>query len=485
MTYDPIYKPKKFVNKKYEALAQQYPHKHVPFFNRPDLTRRRFFEIAGAGVVGSYLAGKVEAAETLPSGATVQNTAQNCIFILLTGAISPWDSFDLKNINGATPAAFQPTTINGTAWPAGLLPKLGQQLGNMVLVRSMSAHALVHSLGQTWSQIGRNPAAALGNIAPNIGSVVAIEKDPLRTPGQVFPAFVALNSPSGVGQGYFDTTYAPFRINEPANTTTSGIPDTANVNGQTNFNTMFTRMHQYDDALRVNSPYGPTVAGYDAFYAAAQGMMYNPAVNQAFNFSAADSTRYGASTFGNSCLIAKQILAANQGTRFIQISYGSWDMHQDIYGTKNPKGNNMFTMAPALDNGVSALLADLQSSGLLNETLVVMVGEFGRTPGGLTPAGGRDHYLLQTAAFAGAGIKGGKVIGATSADGSTNTDFGWNGSGGSGPRNVWPEDVEATIYSALGIDYLKVRMDDPFHRGFEYVPFANEGTYGPVNELWT
>ena len=71
------------------------------------------------------------------------------------------------------------------------------------LVRSMQSHALVHSLAQTWTQIGRNPAAALGNIAPNIGSVVAIEKDAQRTPGQVFPTFLALNSPSGVGQGYF------------------------------------------------------------------------------------------------------------------------------------------------------------------------------------------------------------------------------------------------------------------------------------------
>jgi len=88
-------------------------------------------------------------------------------------------------------------------------------------------------------------------------------------------------------------------------------------------------------------------------------------------------------------------------------------------------------------------------------------------------------------AFAGAGVKGGKVIGATSADGSKTTDYGWNGSGTTGPRWVYPEDVEATIYSAMGIDWLKVRMDDPFHRGFEYVPFASAGTYGPINELWT
>jgi hypothetical protein len=386
MEYDPIYKPTKFHNKKYEALAHKYPEKHVPFFARPDLTRRRFFQFAGAGlglgVAGSYLVGNAAAAETLASGASVQNTAENVIFILLTGAISPWDSFDHKNINGATPAAFQSTMVNGTSWPMGLLPKIGNQLGNIALVRSMSAHALVHSLGQTWSQIGRNPAAALGNIAPNIGSVVAIEKDSLRKPGQVFPAFVALNSPAGVGEGYFPATYAPFRINEPGGANPNGVPGTTNPNGQTAFNMMYQRLHQYDDNLRINSPYGTPLSDYNDFYTAAQGMMYNPVVSQAFNVTAADNARYGSSSFGNSCVVAKQILSANQGTRFVQISFGSWDMHQDIYGQQNPKGNNMFTMGPALDNGVGALLADLQSSGLLDKTLVVMVGEFGRTPAG-------------------------------------------------------------------------------------------------------
>jgi uncharacterized protein (DUF1501 family) len=213
-------------------------------------------------------------------------------------------------------------------------------------------------------------------------------------------------------------------------------------------------------------------------------MMYNPAVSSAFNFSTADSAKYGSSAFGNACLTAKQILASNQGTRFIQISYGSWDMHQDIYGLQNPKGNNMYTMSPALDSGVAALLGDLKAEGMLDETLVVMVGEFGRTPG-ISAAGGRDHYLIQTSMFAGAGIKGGKVIGTTSSDGSTVTDFGWNGSGSTGPRYVRPEDIEATIYSAMGIDYTTVRQDDPFHRGFEYVPFSSTGAYGPINELWS
>lgn len=483
MQQDPIYGPSKF---KPKDLAEKYPQLCQPFFNRPHLTRRRFFQFAGGSLVGSYLAGKIEAADsTGQAGAVTKNTARNCIFILLTGAISGWDTFDLKVIDGVTPSSFNPTTINSVNWPAGLLPKLGQHLGDMVLVRSMSAHALVHSLAQTWTQIGRNPAAALGNIAPNIGSVVAIEKDPLRSPGQIFPAFIALNSPSGVGQGYFQATYAPFRVNEGSGGTSAGVRDTTNANGQTQFDTMFSRLHQLDDPLRINSPYEQPLADYNDFYTQARGMMYNPVVSQAFGFTADDSQRYGSSSFGNACLVAKQILAADQGTRFIQISYGSWDMHQDIYGLQNPKGNNMFTMSPALDNGVSALLDDLKSTGLLGETLVVMLGEFGRTPGSVTAAGGRDHYLLQTAVFAGGGITGGKVIGATAADGKSITEYGWNGSGSTGPRNVWPEDIEATIYSAMGIDWTTVRPDDPFHRGFEYVPFASQGTYGPIDELWS
>src|SRR5262249_26568981 len=158
------------------------------------------------------------------------------------------------------------------------------------------------------------------------------------------------------------------------------------------------------------------------------------------------------------------ILAANQGTRFVQITYGSWDMHSGIYDTNSPQ--SLFGMAPALDNGVAALLTDLKASGLLNETLVVMSGEFGRTPN-MSAAGGRDHFLLQSAVFAGAGVKGGKVIGATNGDGSSVTDFGWKGSGSTGPRYVRPEDIEATIYSAMGIDWTTIRGDDPYHRGFE------------------
>ena len=463
---------------KFNRFVSKYPHPHLSFFNRPHVTRRGFFEVAGAGLVGSYLTASkaLGCTATVTQPVTPQNKAKNVIFILMAGAPSHTDMFDLKVVNGTTPAAFNPTLVKGTNWPMGILPKMGAQLGNMAIVRSMNAWALVHSLAQHWTQIGRNPAAALGDIAPNIGSVVAIETAAQRTAGQVFPSFLALNSATAVGNGYFPATYAPFKI-VPA---TTGIPNTANPLGQPRFGDLWSRMHKLDDPLRINSPLGTPVSDYDEFYTSASQIMYNTAVQQAFTYSAADSTRYGGTSFGNACLVAKQVLAANQGTRFIQITLGGWDMHQDIYGAQNPNGPNLFTLCPQLDNGVGALLSDLQASGQLSSTLVVMAGEFGRTVGPVTPAGGRDHLLQQSIIFAGAGVHGGKIIGATNASGSDTTDYGW-----SRQRYVKPEDVEATIYSAMGINWTTVRCDDPFMRGFEYVPFSQQNVYGPIDELWT
>ena len=462
-----------------------YTPSREAFFKRPHLTRRHFFEIAGSGLVASYLALSPARAKACTvqtsSPVPMQNKAKNVIFILLAGAPSHVDTFDLKVLNGTTPSKFAPNTVNGTAWPMGLLPQMGAHLNNMVLVRSMQAHALVHSLSQHWTQIGRNPSAALGNIAPNIGSVVALELDSQRQPGQVFPAFLALNSATAVGNGYFPATYAPFRV-IPA---TTGINNTTNTLGQTGFNELWSRVHQLDDPLRVNSPLGQPVQDYDAFYTAANQMMYNSVVAQAFSYSTADSMRYGNSSFGNACLVAKQVLASNQGTRFIQITFGSWDMHIDIYGAQNPKGNNLFTMCPQLDTGVGQLLTDLSASNLLNETLVVICGEFGRTVGPVTPALGRDHLNQQSMIFAGGGVHGGKIIGSTLPDGSDTLDFGWAAPGGQPKRYVRAEDVEATIYSAVGINWTTERCDDPFGRGFQYVPTTDPVQYGPINELWT
>ena len=462
---------------KFDRFVEKHPHDHRSYFQRKHWTRRQFFEVLGAGVTGSFLIQRARAARTeVAAPVTTINKAKNVIFILLTGAPSHTDMLDLKDIQGTTPTNFAPNPVSGLLWPTGLLPKLATQLPNIAIVRSMHAWALVHSLAQTWAQIGRNPAAALGDIAPNIGSVVALEKDPERLPTQVFPSFLALNSNAGSGSGYFSAKFAPFKYSPAA----SGLPDTTNIDGTSRLDERLGQLHAIDDPLRINSPIGRPLEDMNDFYNASRKLMYNTAVAQAFGYTAADSARYGGSSFGNACLVAKQVLAANQGTRFIQISFGSWDMHQDIYGKQNPTGNNLYTMGKPLDNGLSALLADLKSSGLLDSTLVVAVGEFGRTVGPVTPAGGRDHYLQLSSLFAGAGIRGGRAIGQTDKTGSDTIDYGW-----SRQRYVRPEDIEATIYSAMGINWTTVRYDDPFGRGFEYVPFSDQDLYGPINELWS
>ena len=460
----------------------KFPHRRRSFFDRPDLSRRAFFQLAGAGITGSYLLPHAKAAtagQVLNSGMKTQNSAKNVIFIHLTGAMSHVDTLDLKFTNGVTPASFNPTMFGNVNWPMGLLPKLGAHVADLGLVRAMTSHALVHSLAQTWAQVGRSPVAALGDIAPNVGSVVSLEKEKERTPGQVFPGFVALNAGNAARQGYLPASYAPFQVTPAVGR--ASISNTTNGSGQATFNSMYARLGQYDGAMRSAAPYGSPLKDMDAMYGQARGLMYNNTVDAAFTVSTADSLRYGNGTaatgFGNALVVAKQILAAEQGTRFVQINFGSWDHHQNIYAA-----NVLPAMALQLDNGLGALFDDLKASGRFNDTLIVMMGEFGRTPA-LSAAAGRDHYSIQTAMLAGGGVRG-KTIGATNATGSAIAEFGWAGSNGS-PRTVWAEDIESTMYSAMGIDWTTIRYDDPFLRGYEYVPFAKDGQYGPIKELFT
>jgi hypothetical protein len=456
---------------KFEKQFHKYPHAVKTFSEKPHLSRRNFLTLAGAGVTASWLSPHLKAAPVIKSTpVTTLNTAKNVIFILLAGAPSHTDTFDLKVVNGTTPTTFNPEMINGVQFPTGLMPKLAAQMSDIALVRSMRSWALVHSLSQTWTQIGRNPSGVLGNVSPNIGSIVAIEKAAERKPSQVFPTFLALNSAGGVGPGYLASTYAPFKVTP----STAGLKNTTNADGQARFNQRWDFLHHIDDPLRVNSPDGRAFEDYDEFYSAAKGMMYNPVVTKAFSFTAADSALYGNTSFGNACLMAKQTLAANQGTRYIEITLGGWDMHTNIY-----VNNQLPTLTKTLDNGLGQLIADLKAGGMLDETLIVMAGEFGRTVGKTTAAGGRDHYPQQFAFFAGGGVKGGKALGSTNPTGAFTIDAGWSRN-----RDIKPEDIEATIYSALGINWTNIRYDDPLGRGFYYVPSSDMDVYGPINELF-
>lgn len=439
------------------------------------INRRVFFELTGAGVAGYFLSPLDLFAQSgsYQSQAAILNTAKNVIFILLAGAPSHIDTFDLK-VGPWTPQDFGPTTINGVDFPEGLMPSLASQASLFSIVRSCLSSALVHSLLQTWNQIGRNPASATGKIAPNIGSVVALEFEPKRLAGQKLPGFVSLSGGGTlVRNGYFPGRYAPFDVVPAA----GGLPNLAHSDNEATFNDRYGILQALNAAGLRRSDFDEMAD----FYVGARGMMYDPAITAAFRFTAQDQAKYGNSPFGNACIVARNLVTAELGTRYIMITLGGWDNHQNIY----QQNAGIYRPARQLDAGLGNLLADLATipgaSGKtkLDETLIVAKGEFGRTVGNLTNQNGRDHYSVHSTLFAGGGVRGGQVIGSTTADGRFVENPGW-----SPDRPVGPEDVAATIYSALGINYTTVRRDDPLGRGFEYVPSTGNWPAYPIRELF-
>jgi len=449
-------------------------------------SRRRFLRVAGTGIVASYFADVfsprlLQAASVAPN-VYLRSTAKNCIFIFLAGAPSNIDTWDLKE--GAwTPSDFAPTSYSGgnLRFPQGLLPKTAEHLDKMTFVRSGMAWAAVHPLGQTWAQIARNPGGATGSIAPHIGAVVSLESQVNRQVSDGLPGFIALNSAGIPSSGYFPATYAPFQV-VPAAT---GLPTISHPDGATRFTDRWNFLHSLD-SNRTTGALGKKTLDMNDFYDQSKALMDSPGINNLFSFSADEHTRYGASTFGDSLVIARNLVAAHKGARFVQATLNGWDHHSGIYDKPGNNVNSLYTQCVMFDPAFGALMTDLQSmpgsaggTTMLDETMVVILAEFGRTVGALNNQQGRDHNLRMTTVWVGGGVRGGQVIGQTDATGNNVTDYGW-----SGARDIRPEDVTCTIYSALGIDYTTVRHDDPLNRGFEYVPFAKDGTYKPIDEMF-
>lgn len=449
-------------------------------FSGEGFSRRRFFRIAGTGLVASYFADVI--LPPLLYGATsvkptLHGTARNCIFIFLAGGPSQIDMWDLKE-GSWTPKDFAPTSYGGLRWPQGLLPKTANHLDKLAIIRTGMAWAAVHPLAVKWAQIARNPSGATGGIAPHIGAVVSLETQKNRTANDVLPGFISIGGTSA-SAGYLPATYSPFGV-VPSST---GLAALAHPDGAQRLEDRWALIETIDTD-RLTGALGKNASDMASFYDQAMVLVDTPGINQLFSFTAADQARYGSSGFGDSVIVARNLVAANRGTRFVQVTLGGWDHHDDIYNTA--ANNSLYSRCRMLDDGLGPLLDDMSimpgsQSGktLLDETLVVILGEFGRTVGPLTGNGGRDHYLRMSVALAGGGVRGGNIIGVTDNSGAGAVEYGW-----SAKRDVRPEDITATIYSALGIDYTTVRPDDPLGRGFEYVPFAKDGTYGPVNELF-
>jgi uncharacterized protein (DUF1501 family) len=289
------------------------------------------------------------------------------------------------------------------------------------------------------------------------------------------PAFINLNASNGPSSGYLSPVNAPFYVTPNG----AGLPNTRHPDAQAAFDRRFALMQDLDSEIRAASTLNPAGEEMEQFNTSARKLMYNADVDKIFNFDAAERARYGNTGFGNACITARNLLRSGLGTRFVQINVGGWDNHANIY-TGSLNAGSATSLGRSFDAGLGTLIGDLGNDGLLDNTLVLAMGEFGRTTGVLNVTAGRDHYAQQSVLVAGAGVRGKRAIGATDDTGRNITEYGWKNE-----RPIRPEDIEATIYSALGIDWLTIRRDDPFGRGFEYVPEANAGAYEPVHELWS
>jgi uncharacterized protein (DUF1501 family) len=194
--------------------------------------------------------------------------------------------------------------------------------------------------------------------------------------------------------------------------------------------------------------------------------MSDPRAREVFAIGETDRKRYGNTTTGDACILARNLIQADAGTNFLFLQQNGWDHHSAIYERKN-----FYQHSWDLDNSLSALLDDLASTrrpdgrSLLDETLVFCLGEFGRTPGAINGLKGRDHYPnAYTVLAAGGGTKGGRIIGKTDETGAKVVAPEWQGR-----RPIYMEDIATTVYSAMGIDWTKTVKNTPSGREFYYV----------------
>ncbi len=442
-------------------------------------TRRDALKWGGVALAGSWVDGLVWPLDVRAQGAaTPRGTARNCIFIELGGAISPMDTWDFKETRW-TPKDLDVTEVKkGLYLSRTLFPKLVDRMDQVSLVRSLQAPELIHFNGQYHTQTGRSLNPAVAREIPAFGSVVAYELAPKRRENDAFPTYVSTNltkaRAGSIGSGFLPTWATGLDL-DPSTVFAAFGGDMSGAN-----QVLGERWRLLTELARINESQrqamGQRAADYQTFYDDAYKLLQDPRWPQVFTASDADRQRYGDDEFGLGCILARNLLQQNAGTRMVYVYDGDrWDHHAGIFD-KSAEWNHYRTCT-RLDNGLVSLIDDLAAlpgaapgTTLLDETLIVAQSEFGRTPG-MNPVAGRDHYKgAYSGLYVGGGVAGGRVLGATDADGSTCTDTGWRHK-----RQPFMDNTVATIYSALGIDWTKVIANTPSGRAYHYVDTVSLG----------
>ncbi|MGE0607113.1 MAG: DUF1501 domain-containing protein [Pirellulales bacterium] len=366
------------------------------------------------------------------SAEDLRRRGKACILLWMQGAPSQFETFNPKpgHANGGETKSIA-TSVPGIEI-AESLPNIARGMEDMAIIRSMTSKEGNHQRATFLLHTGYFPTASVKH--PTLGALVASE---LGDPQSELPSFVRIgnNFRNTGGGGLLGVDYDAFQLQNadtlPTNTTTATTPD------------RFRRRLGLLD--RLESQYAAQegkqeVADHKKLYSKTARMILSPRM-EAFDIAReSDSTRdaYGRKPFGTSCLLARRLIES--GVTFVEVSLGNWDTHDSNF-------DRCKSLCGQIDQPVAALVQDLKDRGMLDDTLIVWMGEFGRTPR-INPRAGRDHYPKAfNAMLAGGGIRGGQVVGSTDAGGTDVSD-----------RPVSVQDLLQTVCKSLAINPAKENM---------------------------
>ena len=412
--------------------------------NCQGLSRRDCLQLGLGGILAGGLTSALEA--TALGGSDSERQARACILIWMDGGPTHYETFDPK------PDA--PQEIRGefetiqTSLPGVHFSKHCRQLAGiadqLAIVRSIRHNQGNHGAGNHYMMTGTPPRIPVGcgafvSFHPSMGSVTASE---VGAPDGLPPYFSMPRMSRSGGPNFLGARYAPFVVADDPNNEGFRVRDVALPSGLSGdrFGSRRELRQSLDQLLRIaDEQAGDPVNSIDEFYQQGYQLVTSPAAQRAFDIHQepdAVRDRYGRNGFGQRALLARRLVEA--GVPFITLYEGGWDHHRNIFSALNSK-------LPPFESTIAALVRDLQQRGMLESTLVVALGEFGRTPK-VNSRGGRDHWSnAMSVMFAGGQTPPGQVVGATDRQGYSAQQ-----------RVLAPENFVSTVYRKLGIDAAKV-----------------------------
>lgn len=393
------------------------------------LSRRDLLRFAAAGASFSSLSGWLDVLAA--RAAETNGKHKSCILLWMEGGASHKDTFDLKP--GTKDAGeFKPiaTSVPGVEISEHL-PKVAQWMHHAALLRGMSTSQGAHGPARYYMHTGYREGVG-GLVHPSLGAIASAE---LGKADFALPNFVSVGGKFGYGAGFLGVRHQPLVVEDPA----KGV---ANLSPRVNASRFGQRLGLLEEMERGLLRTARSQPGQDhlATYERTVALLRSKEA-RAFDLdreSAATRAAYGDTDFGRGCLLARRLIEI--GVPFVEVFSSGWDTHKDNF----PR---VKTLSASIDTPIAALLADLKASDRLDSTLVIWMGEFGRTPKITNNAGtpGRNHYpRAWSSVLFGGGVPGGRIIGKTDKEGAEVIE-----------RPISGLDFLATVCTLLGIDYTK------------------------------